>query len=146
MHQSYRAAKPKGRGSRARAVTLVLAALVGTAFAVCAFGAVGACNYGVFAAPANAGPTVCQCTCGSDMFDPDSGDSCLATCRAPFDSAEKLAHKAGCDAEFNGYSKCLIDSGTCSNQSFDAPRCGPLFSALTDCEAAGLGAGGSSAG
>jgi hypothetical protein len=140
LNQPYRAAPPLRRSRRRiRSIGFVVLASVGLSFA--AFGIGSACNYGVFASPTNAGPTECKCICGNS-FDPNSGDSCTSLCQAPFDSDEKLAHKAGCDGQFNGYSECLIDHGTCRNHTFDAAPCGPLLSALTDCEASGLGAGG----
>jgi len=102
--------------------------------------AAAACNTGIFAAPTNPGPTVCECTCAASV-DADAGDPCLANCEGPFISAEDVAQKEGCSDQFSAYTKCLVDEGTCTNRSYDAPSCGEAEAALSRCEAAGKPAG-----
>lgn len=102
--------------------------------------AAGACNTGIFAAPTNPGPAVCECTCAAPI-DADAGDPCLANCEGPFTSAEDVARQEGCSDPFAAYTKCLVDEGTCANRSYDAPSCGDAQAALSRCEAGGKPAG-----
>jgi hypothetical protein len=97
---------------------------------------VGACNTGIFAAPTNPGTVICECTCAAPV-DADAGEPCLFNCEGPFNSAEDVARQEGCGDEFEAYTKCLVNEGTCTNRSYDAPSCGEAQAALSRCEAAG---------